>query len=180
MMLFIPISNVTRSNSEFRSKIIYEKFIGDEALFSIGSFQNLNFIHLKNGKSITIHHLLKSIPALEGMSCPKLFLQTEPNIAAVVTTVTYQAKDHEMVIAIAWPATMESEIWHTIVDGEAHKIFVDEIDRIWFREEMSIEPTKMGKWNTHPNPPSRHLLISHLSFLHNWLKIWISLLLMLS
>jgi hypothetical protein len=57
MMLFIPIANLNRSNSEFCSKIIFnhEKFIGDEALFSIGGFQNLNnLIRLKNGKSITI------------------------------------------------------------------------------------------------------------------------------
>ncbi len=96
MMMFIPIESYTKTSNVFHTKIQFnhDKYIGEETLFCIGGFQNLNnIIHLKNGKTISIQHLLKSIPASEGMSCPQLFQQAEPNPVAVVTIVTFQAQD---------------------------------------------------------------------------------------
>jgi len=109
----------------------HDKYIGDETLFCIGGFQNLNnIIQIKNGKSISICHLLKSIPATKGMSRPQLFQQAEPNPAAVVTIVTFQAQDREMVMARQ--ATLEEEIRNVIADGKENKVFLNETDGIWF------------------------------------------------
>ena len=69
MSLFIPIGNVMKATPEFRLKIIFnhDKHIGDETLFCIGGFNDLNtHITLKNDKSIPLRILLKNIPALEG------------------------------------------------------------------------------------------------------------------
>jgi len=114
-------------------KIIFnhDKHIGDETLFCIGGFNDLNtHITLKNDKSIPLHILLKSIPASEGMSRPQLFTQVKPNPAATVTLVTYQARDHNLVSARK--ATLESEIRNIIKDGEAGKVFIDDTEGIWF------------------------------------------------
>jgi hypothetical protein len=122
MMMFIPIDVLYKSSNEFRNKIQFnhDKYIGDETLFCIGGFQNLNnIVQLKNGKSISIHHLLKSIPATQGMSQPQLFQQAEPNPAVVITIVSFQAQDREMVMARQ--ATLEEEIRNIIADGEENK-----------------------------------------------------------
>jgi len=109
----------------------HDKYIGDETLFCIGGFQNLNnIIQIKNGKSISICHLLKSIPAIKGMSRSQLFQQAEPNPAAVVTIVTFQAQDREMVMARQ--ATLEEEIRNVIADGKENKVFLNDTDGIWF------------------------------------------------
>jgi hypothetical protein len=70
MMLFIPIQELTNSTPAFCAKIAenHQKYIGNEALFSIGGLNDLNTpICLTNGKQVTICTLLQSIPALEGM-----------------------------------------------------------------------------------------------------------------
>jgi len=84
MMLFVPIQEIMNSTPEFRTKIAFnhEKFIGEEALFSIGGLNDLNtLIKLKNGTQVSVRTLLQSIPASEGMSRPQLFQQVEPNLA---------------------------------------------------------------------------------------------------
>ncbi len=60
------------------------------------------------------------------MSHHQLFTQVEPNPVAMVTIVTYQARDHELV------TTLESEIRNIIKDGEARKIFIDDTEGLWF------------------------------------------------
>jgi hypothetical protein len=41
--------------------------------------------------------LIKSIPASNGMSCPKLFQQVKANISGIVTIVIFQKQDEELV-----------------------------------------------------------------------------------
>lgn len=124
MMLFVPISDLYHSSVAFRAKLQFnhEKFLGDETLFCIGGFQNLNnIVQLKNGKSISIRLLLKSIPALAGMSRPQLFQQAEPNHGTTVTIVTFQAIDKEYVLA--HQASLEEEIRSVLAPGQEGKIF---------------------------------------------------------
>ena len=133
MMLFVPIQELTNSTPAFRLKIAFnhEKYIGDEALFSIGGLNDLNTtIHLTNGKQVSIRTLLQSIPASEGMSRPQLFQQVEPNFGVVVTIVTYQADDHDLVIARQ--SSLEAEIRQVLADGEEDKFFINSSDGIWF------------------------------------------------
>jgi len=119
MMLFLPLSKISTLSSELWKKIVFnhEKFIGEETLFCIGGFQNLNSpILLKNGQAVTLRTLLKSIPASNGMSCLQLFQQAEPNHCAMVTVVTFQAQDRDLVLTRQ--ATLEDEICQVIADGE--------------------------------------------------------------
>ena len=81
---------------------------------------------LKNGKQISIHLLLKSLPASSGMTRPQLFQQAEPNHGAMVTIVTFQHQDHELVLARQ--AALEEEIRNIIAEGEEEKIFINNID----------------------------------------------------
>jgi hypothetical protein len=64
------------------------------------------------------------------MSHLQLFQQAEPNPAAVVTIVTFQAQDRELVMARQ--ATLKEEIRSAIADGEESKIFLNDIGGIWF------------------------------------------------
>jgi hypothetical protein len=133
MMLFLPTKDIYNYSNDFCTKIIFnhEKYIGNETLFSIGGFQDLkNTIKLKNGKLVTIRHLLKSMPASVGMSRAQLFQQAEPNLSAVVTIVTFQAQDHDLVMSRQ--NTLESEIRQVLANGEVEKIFVDDEEGIWF------------------------------------------------
>jgi len=100
MMMFIPLSDIYKNDNEFQTKIQFnhKKYIGEETLFCTSGFNNLNtLVKLKNGQSILIRHLLKSIPASTGMSWPQLFQHAEPNPGAMVTIVTFQASDRELV-----------------------------------------------------------------------------------
>jgi hypothetical protein len=133
MMLLLPTKDIYTFSNEFQTKIIFnhDKYIGDETLFCIGRFHDLkNVITLKNGKQVTLWHLLKSIPASTGMLQPQLFQQAEPNLSTVVTIVTFQAQDRDLVLA--QQTTLESKIRQVIADREAGKIFVDEEEGIWF------------------------------------------------
>ncbi len=99
-MIFIPINDLYKSNNELRQKIIFnhENFIDKESFFTIGGLKKLNnVVTLKSGKSVSLHLLLKSIPASEGMSCPQLFQQAEPNSGAQVTIVSFQDQDREVI-----------------------------------------------------------------------------------
>jgi hypothetical protein len=45
------------------------QFLGEEAAFSIGGFQDLkNIIKLQNGNSVSLRTLIKSIPASASMT----------------------------------------------------------------------------------------------------------------
>jgi hypothetical protein len=70
------------------------QFLGEEAAFSIGGFQDLkNIIKLQNGNSVSLRTLIKSIPASASMTRPQLFQHVEPNISGIVTMVTFQKQD---------------------------------------------------------------------------------------
>jgi hypothetical protein len=165
MMLFIPLQEIKLSSPDLRKKIIFnhEKYIGDETLFSIGGLQDLNTkVKLRNDKVITLRHLLKSIPASEGMSRPQLFQQAEPNFSAVVTIVTFQAQDHALVVA--HQATLESKICQAIADGEEDKVFSDPDIGLWFG---GVNRPKLGKLSLIIPDKSHVMYSSHLNRVMN-------------
>ncbi len=75
-MNYIPPLMISMTNYNLIMRTLLER-----KLYSVsGDLTTLNtLIKLKNGKSITIHHLLKSLPASSGMSRPQLFQHLEPN-----------------------------------------------------------------------------------------------------
>lgn len=147
MMMFIPIQDIYKNDIEFQSKIQFnhEKYIGDETLFCIGGVNNLNtIIKLKNGQSISIRLLIKSIPASAGMFRPQLFQQAEPNHGAMVTIVTFQASDRELVMARQ--STLEEEICTVIASDQGNIIFTNDSEGIWFG---GVFNTKNGQQTPH-------------------------------
>jgi hypothetical protein len=138
MMVFIPISNLYNSSPAFRAKLQFnhEKYIGEETLFCIGGFKNLNnTVLLKNGKSISLRLLLKSILATEGMSRPQLFQQAEPNNGTTVT------KDQDKELVLAHQETLEEEIRNVIAPGQESQVFLNDIVGIWF---VSVNKNRNG------------------------------------
>ena len=102
-------------------------FLGEEAAFSIGGFQDLkSTIKLHNGNLDSLCTLIKSIPASTGMTRPQLFQHIEPNISGIITMVTFQKQDSNLVYA--HQKTLQSKIQQVIVDGEEDNIFVDNYD----------------------------------------------------
>jgi hypothetical protein len=143
MLLFIPLSEGQQPSPEFRSKVLFNhsQFLGDEAAFSFGGLQDLKtLIKLKNGTTVQLQTLLKSIPASKGMSRPQLFMQVEPNITGVVTMVTFQKIDSTHVIARQ--KSLESEIRQVIADGEEDKVFICDEDGLWYG---GVNKTKTGR-----------------------------------
>jgi len=111
MMLFIPLIDGQQPTPEFRAKILFNhlQFLGEEAAFSTGGFQDLkNIIKPRNGNSVSLCTLIKSVPASTGMTRPQLFQHVEPNISGIVTMVTFQKQDSNLVFACQ--KTLESEI----------------------------------------------------------------------
>jgi len=145
MMMFIPLVKIYKNDNEFRSKIQFnhEQYIGEETFFCIGGLSNLNNqIKLKNGQTISTHLHLKSIPALAGISHPQLFEQEEPNHGAMVTIVTFQASDRDLVMARQ--SSFEEELRTVIAEGQEHHVFLDDIDGIWF---SGVEKNTKGSLN---------------------------------
>jgi hypothetical protein len=62
------------------------------------------------------------------MSHPQLFQQVEPIVGMVVTIVTYQADDHDLVIVRQ--SSLEAEIRQVLGDGEEDKFFSDSSEGI--------------------------------------------------
>jgi hypothetical protein len=142
VMIFIPIADIHKSNNDLHQKIIFnhENFIGDESYFSIGDLQNPNtLVLLKNGTSITLRHLLKSIPASEGMSRPQLFYQVEKNSGAHVTIIMFQSQDHDLVMDCQ--ASLENEICQVLASDQSQNAFINDSEGIWFG---AVTKTKEG------------------------------------
>jgi len=71
---------------------------------------------------------------------PQLFQQVEPKISGIVTMVTFQKQDHDLVYQCQ--NTLESEIRQIIAEGQEYNVFVDDADGIWFG---GVNETKTGR-----------------------------------
>jgi hypothetical protein len=87
-------------------------------------------IKLKSGHEVTIRALLKSLPASHGMHRPQLFQFIEPNSSGAVIIATYQESDKAFIDK--QKETIESKIHHLIVTREENKLFINDIDGMWF------------------------------------------------
>jgi hypothetical protein len=128
------------------------QYIGEETIFSIGGPNDLNNkILLCSGKTTTIHRLLKCLPASSGMSRLLLFQNAEPNSSNIITMVSYQKQDHELVIARQ--ATLETELCNIIAPGEQANLFLNPDDSIWFGGvKKSNSPPKKHSHQDQPFP----------------------------
>jgi hypothetical protein len=133
MMLFFPTRNGDQYTPEQRERIIFnhETYLGEEEVTAIHGLQNLNTeITLKGGKTTTIRTLLKSLPATDGMSRNRLFQLADPNAGQTCTIVTFQKNDRLFIDQRK--ASIEQELRSVLAQGEASKLFTDEVEGIWF------------------------------------------------
>lgn len=143
MMAFIPLNDGVKYTDEYRRKLIHnhESYIGNEEAISIRGLQELQqSVTITTGDTITIRELLKLLPAAPGMSRPQLFQMIELNNTGTVTMGIYQACDRELVLQRA--ADIESEIRMLLAEGEAKKVFHDEVLGITIG---GTQKTKHGK-----------------------------------
>jgi hypothetical protein len=83
----------------------------------------------------------KSIPTSKGMSQPQLFQYVEPSISGIVTMVTFQKSDSELVYQRQ--STLGSEIHQILSDDEDERIFVNNEEGIW---SGGVHKTKTGNF----------------------------------
>jgi hypothetical protein len=105
--------------------------LGDEDVTAIHGLQDLNTeITLKGGTKTSIRMLLKSLPATQGMQCNRLFHIINPNAGNTCTIATFQKADKAYIEQ--WKLSLEQGKKSVLEKGEASKVFIDEVDGIWF------------------------------------------------
>lgn len=157
-MVFIPLTKHVRYTPEYRTKLIanHDAYIGDETAISIRGLRDLQTdVKIITGDTITIHTLLKSLPATKGMSCPQLFQFVELNNAGTVVMGIYQACDSEYIKQRA--EDIEKEIRDIIQEGEASKIFEDEISGISIGGTYKTKQRKILVANQPPKTTIDHI-----------------------
>jgi hypothetical protein len=150
MMLFIPFTKSTHYDPSYQQKILFNhnQFNGEGAAFIIGGLKDLQTtVTVRNGKAISLHMLLKGLPASQGISCPFLFQHIEPNSSGMVTMAIYQKIDHDLIIARQ--STLEKEIRHVIKDDKEKNIFSNPDEGIWFG---SVFKNKMAEFAAPRSP----------------------------
>ena len=143
MLLFIPLYDNIRHEPAYRQKVIYnhERYLGEEEALCIHGLQDFNTtVQLKNGQHVTLRLLLRSLPATLGMSRPQLFQTVETDSTKDVILVTYQKRDKEYVNARKM--TLESDFSVQLAQGEISKVFISEMEGIWF---TPVTKTKYGQ-----------------------------------
>jgi hypothetical protein len=133
MLLFIPIKTAELYDQDQRTKYIYnhETYLGDKDVIAIHSLQDLNTeITLKGGTTTSLRMLLKSLPATQGMQRNRLFHIIDPNAGHTCTIATFQKSDKAHIEQRK--LSLEQGIRSVLEKGEAPKVFIDEIEGIWF------------------------------------------------
>jgi len=102
----------------------------------------------------------KSIPTSKGMSQPQLFQYVEPSISGIVTMVTFQKSDSELVYQRQ--STLGSEIHQILSDDEDERIFVNNEEGIW---SGGVHKTKTG--NFLAGQQSDHSSLEYTKKMHN-------------
>jgi hypothetical protein len=172
MMIFIPMNEDTQYSPDYRKKLIFnhESFIGKEDAITINGLQNLNNeLSLKNGDKISINMLLKSLPASQGMSRPKLFQFVEPNSSGITTLATFQTQDKPFIEKRK--ENLEKELRAIIAADAADQLIISDTDGLWCggitkNNGGKIIPTKSPSPNTQNHiaqissllrsPPKKH------------------------
>jgi len=76
----------------------HEKYLGNEDCTAIFGFRDLyTIVTLKNGTSLTLRMLLKSIPSAPGVTKSRMFQIIDPNATQMCIIATFQKADHEII-----------------------------------------------------------------------------------
>jgi hypothetical protein len=98
MLFFIPVTSKLENDytNEQRAKYLFNHltFLGDEDCMAVYGLACLtNEVMLKDGSTITVRTLIKSLPASPGMSRNRLFQVVDINPSHECVIVTYQCSD---------------------------------------------------------------------------------------
>jgi len=161
MFLFIPITS--KLDAEYtdaqRAKYLFnhQAYLGDEDCFAIFGLSNLEtLLTLKDGKLTTIRTLLKSLPASEGMSRPRLFQVVDLVPSQDCVLVTFQRSDRPLVEERQF--ALDVELCDQLAPGEASKLFANEVTGLRFG--LAHHENK-GKVIRIHNPSQVHLDFVH-------------------
>jgi hypothetical protein len=157
MLFFIPVTS--KLELEYtdaqRSKYLFnhQAYLGDEDCLTIFGLVDLETkITIKDGRQATIRTLLKSLPATEGMSRPRLFQVVDYVPSQNCVLVTFQRSDRPLVEERQF--SFEVELSDQLSSGEVSKLFIDEMQGIRFG--IAYHKNK-GKVVRIHNPTQTHL-----------------------
>jgi len=157
MLFFIPVSSnleVDYTDAQ-REKYLFnhQAYLGDEDCFVIFGLSDLDTkVTLTDGKPATIRTLLKSLPASEGMTRTRLFQVVEFIPSQNCVLVTFQRSDRALVEERQFD--LEIELSDQVAQGEASKLFLDEMQGLRFG--IARHKSK-GKVIRVHNPSQTHL-----------------------
>ncbi len=134
-----------------------------EDCFAIFGLPNLEtLLTLKDGKLTTIRTLLKSLPASEGMSRPRLFQVVDLMPSQDCVIVTFQRSDRPLVEERQF--ALEVELRDQLAPGEASKLFAKEVTGLRFGLAHHKNKGKVIKIH---NPSQVHLDFVHCGYIWN-------------
>jgi hypothetical protein len=81
-------------------------------------------------QQISICTLLKSLPAIPGMTSKQLYQHAEPNSNSEVTMVVYHKLNHDLVMA--HQNTLEKELQSVLAPGQEENLLLSPDEGIWF------------------------------------------------
>jgi cell wall assembly regulator SMI1 len=135
MLFFIPITSKLENDytDEQRLKYLFNHstFIGDEDCIAIHGLADLdNDVTLKDGSTITVRTLLKSLPASPGMSRSRLFQVVDPNGPKDCVLVTFQRTDKSFIEDRIF--TLEKELLSHLAPGQSSQVLEDEFESLQY------------------------------------------------
>ncbi len=135
MLFFIPITSKLDNDytDEQRLKYLFNHstFIGDEDCMSIHGLASLdNEVILKDGSTITVRTLLKSLPASPGMSRSRLFQVVDPNSSKECVLVTFQRIDKHFIEDRLF--TLEKELMSHLAPGQSSQVLENEFEKLQY------------------------------------------------
>jgi len=162
MLLFIPVSSKLENDytDEQRNKYLFNHitFLGDEDCMAIYGLTNLNNeVVLKDGSTITVRTLLKSLPASPGMSRNRLFQVVDPNGMQDCVLVTFQRIDKPYIEDRKF--ALQQELLSHLNVNQAGKVFQDEFEGLTFVPAYHKNKGKVIK--THQPTKSHQEFVKH-------------------
>lgn len=149
-----------------RDKFLFNhlSYLGEEDCTAIFGLADLNgILTSKDGTSLSLRTLLKSLPGTPGLSCSRLFQVVDPNAAQTCDLVTFHRCDRPFIEARR--EKLEDKILSYLASGQAKKVVSDPLEGLQF---VGAYHKKGGKVVRVHNPSKSHQeFVNHAELLLN-------------
>jgi len=149
-----------------RDKFLFNhlSYLGEEDCTAIFGLADLNgILTSKDGTSLSLRTLLKSLSGTPGMSCSRLFQVVDPNAAQTCDLVTFHRCDRPFIEARR--EKLEDKILSYLASGQAKKVVSDTLEGLQF---VGAYHKKGGKVVRVHNPSKSHQeFVNHAELLLN-------------